>query len=75
MGERLPRVTGKEVLSALLRLGFELHHVRGSHHVLRNPAGRHVTVPVHAGAVIGPGLLRRIFEQAGVTEDAFRGAL
>jgi hypothetical protein len=36
MGERLPRVTGKEVVSALQRLGFELHHVRGSHH-LRNP--------------------------------------
>jgi hypothetical protein len=25
MGERLPRVTGKEVLSALVRLGFSLH--------------------------------------------------
>jgi predicted RNA binding protein YcfA (HicA-like mRNA interferase family) len=74
MGERLPRVTGKEVLSALLRLGFSLHHVRGSHHVLRNGA-RHVTVPVHAGGIIGPGLLRRIFEQAGVSEDDFRGAL
>ena len=75
MGERLPRVTGKDVVSTLLRLGFELHHVRGSHHQLRNADGRHVTVPVHAGGVIGPGLLRRILEQAAVTDDAFRGAL
>lgn len=75
MGERLPRVTGKEVVAALLRLGFSLHHVRGSHHVLRNAVGRHVTIPVHAGGIIGPGLLRSILEQAAVEEDDFRGAV
>ena len=75
MGERLPRITGKELVAALGRLGFALHHARGSHHVLRNAAGRHVTVPVHAGAIVGPGLLRRILEQAGIRDDELRGAL
>ena len=75
MGERLPRITGKELVAALGRLGFALHHARGSHHVLRNAAGRHVTVPVHAGAIVGPGLLRRILEQAGIRDDELCGAL
>lgn len=29
---RLPRVTGKEVMAALMRKGFSLLYVRGSHH-------------------------------------------
>lgn len=76
MSERLPRVTGKDVVRAFGRLGFELHHVRGSHHVLRSAeAKRHVTVPVHAGETIGTGLLKRILEQAGITPEAFLEAL
>jgi predicted RNA binding protein YcfA (HicA-like mRNA interferase family) len=75
VGERLPRVKGKEIVSGLARFGFMPHHVRGSHHTLRNAAGRQVTVPVHAGHIIGPGLLRRILEQAGVVEADFRRVL
>lgn len=57
-------------------MGFVLHHARDSHHVLRIPDGkRHVTVPVHAGETIGPGLLKRILEQAAVTPGDFREAL
>lgn len=68
-------MTGKELVAALLRLGFALHHVRGSHHVLRDARGRQVTVPVHVGAVVGPGLLRSILQQAGIAEAALRGVL
>ena len=76
MSERLPRVTGKEVVRALGRFGFELHHTRGSHHVLRSADGkRHVTIPVHAGETIGAGLLKRILEHAGIAPEVFREAL
>lgn len=72
MKRRLPRVTGRDVLSALRRAGFEEIRVRGSHHYLRRPGGgKLVTVPVHAGETIGPKLLRCILEQAGLTEEEF----
>jgi predicted RNA binding protein YcfA (HicA-like mRNA interferase family) len=34
-----------------------------------------VTVPLHAGETIGPGLLGSIVSQAGITTDEFRSAL
>jgi len=49
---------------------------KGSHVQLKHPvrAGR-VTVPVHAGETIGPGLLRSILAQAGLSSDEFAAAL
>jgi len=34
-----------------------------------------VTVPLHAGETIGPGLLRSILNQAGLTADDLRDVL
>lgn len=36
---RLPRTSGKRILRALERAGFEETHVRGSHHYLRKAGG------------------------------------
>lgn len=49
---------------------------RGSHVQLKHPErlGR-VTVPLHAGETIGPGLLRSILAQAGISGEEFRSAL
>jgi predicted RNA binding protein YcfA (HicA-like mRNA interferase family) len=69
---KLPRVTGKEVLSALKRYGLEVIYIKGSHHYLRRPNGsRLVTVPVHSGEVIPPKTLQSIFEQTGLSVDEF----
>ncbi|MDQ2875695.1 MAG: type II toxin-antitoxin system HicA family toxin [Actinomycetota bacterium] len=69
----LPRLTGREVLRALGRLGWVVVVQKGSHAQLRHPtrSGR-VTVPLHAGETIGPGLLRSILNQAGVSIEEFR---
>jgi predicted RNA binding protein YcfA (HicA-like mRNA interferase family) len=64
-----PRITGKVLLAALLRAGFEEVRVRGSHHFLRHADGRATVVPVHAGEVIGPGLLHRILRDCGMTTE------
>lgn len=69
----LPRVTGREVVQVLLRLGWEVVGQKGSHVQLKHPA--RVTVPVHAGETVGPGLLRSILAQAGLSNDEFREAL
>jgi predicted RNA binding protein YcfA (HicA-like mRNA interferase family) len=73
---RLPRVTGIEVVGALNKLGWEVVVQRGSHAQLRHPIRKgRVTVPLHAGKVLGPGLLLSILKQAGVDADEFRGVL
>ncbi len=67
---RLPGVTGKQVIAALNRMGFQEIRIRGSHHYLRHTDGRATVVPVHAGETIGRGLLSKILRDAEVsTED------
>jgi predicted RNA binding protein YcfA (HicA-like mRNA interferase family) len=72
----LPRVTGREVVQALGRLGWTVVAQKGSHAQLKHPTrtGR-VTVPIHAGETIGPGLLKSILSQAGVSSEEFRAVL
>jgi predicted RNA binding protein YcfA (HicA-like mRNA interferase family) len=69
---RLPRVTGKDTLAALLRAGMVESHVRGSHHYLKWPEGTGlVTVPVHGGKTLRIGTLNSILNQAGISIDFF----
>jgi predicted RNA binding protein YcfA (HicA-like mRNA interferase family) len=66
---RLPALTGKQLLTALQRLGFETLRVQGSHHFLRHPDGRTTVLPLHAGETIGPGLLNSILRQVRLSHD------
>ena len=72
MSRRLPATTGQGVLRALLRAGFHVHHVKGSHHSLRHPdrPELRVVVPVHKKD-LPPGTLRNIIKQAGLSEEEF----
>ncbi len=73
---KLPRVTGQQVMKALTRLGFQLSHVRGSHHYLFHPQKRvMVTVPVHSGHILPPKTLTSILKQAKVSREEFIRAL
>lgn len=69
---RLPRLSGKEVVRVLERIGFHVVRVRGSHTFLRHPDGRATVVPVHSGEIIGPGLLRTILRDVEVSNEQFR---
>lgn len=66
----LPRVTGKELVAALRRAGFEIARTKGSHHLLRHPDGRTTVVPVHTGETIGPGLLTKILRDCDLDRSA-----
>ena len=69
---RLPRVTGKDTVSTLLRAGMTISHVRGSHHYLKWSDGTTlVCVPVHAGKTLKVGTLKSILDQAGLSVDTF----
>ncbi|MFI5089836.1 MAG: type II toxin-antitoxin system HicA family toxin [Terriglobales bacterium] len=70
---RLPRLKGKEIIRLLERIGFRAVRTRGSHVFLKHADGRVTTIPVHAGEVIGPGLLRSILRDVELpVEDLLR---
>jgi predicted RNA binding protein YcfA (HicA-like mRNA interferase family) len=66
---RRKRITGKELIRALRKAGFEVIRTQGSHHRLRHADGRVTTVPVHAGETIGPGLLGQILRDCELTHE------
>lgn len=68
---RLPRITGAEMVAALRRLGWNpVPGSKGSHVQLKHPnRGGRVTVPIHKGQTLGPGLVASILGQAGITTD------
>ncbi len=75
MSDRLPRITGKQLLAGLEALGFEVVRVRGSHHFIRDHGGHTTIVPVHSGETIGPGLLGKILRDCEVTRGQLREVL
>ena len=69
---RLPRVTGKDTLTALLKAGMIESHVRGSHHYLKWPyGGICICVPIHSGKTLRLGTLKNILDQVGLKADDF----
>jgi len=68
-------VSGREVVRALRKLGYEQDRQRGSHIVLRQVAYPHrrITVPDHNE--VAKGTLRAIIREAGLTVDEFKALL
>ena len=71
---RLPRISGRDCVKALGKAGFELVRQRGSHLMLRRNFP-YCVIPVPNHKVLGPGLLRAIIKQAGLTPAEFRELL
>ena len=65
----LPSVTGKELVSALKKAGFNVVRVKGSHHFLRHLDGRTTVIPVHSNETIGPGLLSKILRDCDMSRE------
>jgi len=72
---KLPSVTGKELITALAKVGFQVIRIKGSHHFLRHQDGRATVVPVHAGETIGPGLLLRILRDCDINREKLNDLL
>ena len=68
---KLPLISGKDLVKALQKIGYEIDHQTGSHIILRNnvPPNRRLTVPNHPE--IAKGTLLAIIKQAGLTRDEF----
>jgi predicted RNA binding protein YcfA (HicA-like mRNA interferase family) len=57
---RLPRLTARQIITALEKVGFSLARQSGSHMIYKNPAGKRVTVPFHASKILHPKVLKSI---------------
>lgn len=68
----LPRISGRQVVTALAKLGYEKDRQKGSHTVLRQTVAPHrrLTVPDHKE--VAKGTLRAIIKQAGLTVEEFK---
>lgn len=76
MSDRLPVVTGKDLVHALQKVGWSVSHIRGSHHQLHHmESGRRITVPVHAGKDLKRGLLQGILVEVGISNTELRTLL
>lgn len=71
----LPRVSGREAVKALRKVGYEQDRQRGSHIVLRQTAEPHRRVVVPDHKEVAKGTLRAIIKQVGLTVDEFRKLL
>jgi predicted RNA binding protein YcfA (HicA-like mRNA interferase family) len=70
---KLPRISGKEVIKALSKAGFEIKGSGRHGFVLRHPDGRRTTVPSHPE--LDRGTLQAIINQAGLTREQFLNLL
>ena len=76
--EKLPRLTGEQLLKVLLKKGFEVARQRGSHvQVRKYVEGRKITfpIPVHHGKILKLGTLKGILRKANISVDKLRELL
>jgi predicted RNA binding protein YcfA (HicA-like mRNA interferase family) len=68
---KLPVVSGQDLVRALTKTGFEVHHQKGSHIILKqtvSPFAR-LSVPNHKERK--RGLLLSLLRDAGITREQF----
>lgn len=68
----VPRITGAEAKRAFEKVGFHQERMRGSHCIMKKDGHPyHLSIPMHAGKTLGPGLLKSLIEAAGLTVEQF----
>ena len=72
---RFSAVSGKALIAAFKRIGFEEIRVKGSHHFLKHPDGRTTVVPVHSNETLGPGLLTSILRDVKLSRTGLQDLL
>ncbi|MFA4887425.1 MAG: type II toxin-antitoxin system HicA family toxin [Candidatus Nanoarchaeia archaeon] len=74
MNKKLPRLSGKEVIKILSKVGFRVERQKGSHIILvkeTSKGKRSTVVPNHSE--IDKGTLLEIIRQSGMTREEFIG--
>jgi len=66
---RWPSTQGSRVLSALLRIGWQIKRTTGSHKVLQRTGSPDVVFAFHDRDEIGPRMLARLSKVTGLTPE------
>jgi predicted RNA binding protein YcfA (HicA-like mRNA interferase family) len=66
---KLPLLSGRQVLTALQRLGFVETHRKGSHVKMQHPDGRRIVFPFHAE--VDRYTLKGALRDGGIEVDDF----
>jgi predicted RNA binding protein YcfA (HicA-like mRNA interferase family) len=60
-------VSGKEFAQILIRYGWQLRRINGSHHIFtKTGSPARISVPVHGNESLKIGLLRHLMKLAGI---------
>lgn len=70
---KLPLVSGKKVIKAFNKIGYQTVRKRGSHFRLHHSKRRPLTVPDHK--VLSKGLLRKLLRDAELSVEEFLNLL
>lgn len=68
---KLPNIKGKQLLRILQKIGFEVDHIQGSHHILRRSDGRKTVIPIHGSKEIPKGTLLGILTDLDISKEKF----
>lgn len=71
----LPHVSGRNVVQALLKIGYEKDRQKGSHIVMRQISYPHRRIVVPDHKEVAKGTLRSIIRYAGLTVEEFANLL
>ena len=69
MSEKLPVLSGKEIVKALTKIGFVPVRQKSSHVFLRHADGRRTVVPLHDE--VNKSTLMDIINQTRITKEEF----
>jgi predicted RNA binding protein YcfA (HicA-like mRNA interferase family) len=71
----LPRISGRDVVRALGKIGYAHDRQKGSHIILRQESAPHRRIVVPDHDEVAKGTLRAIIREVGLTVDEFRSLL
>ena len=73
-GRRLRNVRVQRAIAVFRRLGYQTVRVRENHHILKDPNGSMVVLPMHTGT-LKVGILLDAIELAGISLEEFEELL
>jgi predicted RNA binding protein YcfA (HicA-like mRNA interferase family) len=57
---KLPSISGKNLISLLVKNGFSVLRTKGSHCFIKHEDCRSTVIPIHSNEDLGPGILSKI---------------
>jgi predicted RNA binding protein YcfA (HicA-like mRNA interferase family) len=69
MSDKSPRITARQIVSVLEKLGFVFSRQSGSHKIYFHADGRRVVVPMHSTVILNPKTLKSIQRDANLSND------